>query len=92
MTDHRAKIKEELNKHKMACSKCEYRKDCDDLEYSSCAAALFFNKLAEARELNEEMIEPLVNCLALYYEHCKNDHQINYINETAKKLLKDYHV
>ena len=37
----------------------------------------------------QSIIEPLINCLALYYEYCKNDHKINNINETAKKLLEE---
>lgn len=36
----------------------------------------------------EQQNKQLLNCLKLYYTHCKNDHQINYINETAKKLLE----
>jgi len=34
----------------------------------------------------------LLDALKLYYEHCKNNHQINGINETAKKLLEDCNV
>lgn len=35
-----------------------------------------------------EKTSRLSDALLQYYNHCKNNHQINGINETAKKLIK----
>lgn len=75
----------EENFEKVKCSKCDRDGEYGVCMISGCYEGCYI-------EFLEEQNKQLIDCLKLYYDHCKNNHQINSINETAKKLLEDYNV
>jgi hypothetical protein len=68
------------------------RKELAGIRYENFGGHFIYSAVDDIITQEKFMIEPLINCLKLYYDHCKNDHQINGINETAKKLLGEYNV
>lgn len=64
----------------------------DHAEELTIATLLGYDKAKDKIKKLEEQNKQLLDALKLYYDHCKNNHQINSINETAKKLLEDYNV
>ena len=61
-------------------TKCESKSGC-----TSCEIDWYRNRLATS----EEKVKQLSEALKGYYEHSKNNHQVNGLNETAKELLNN---
>jgi abortive infection bacteriophage resistance protein len=82
-------IQEIITETKADCDECKLVEICNSyrlrIVHDMCAVSYLIDRLAAS----EEKVKQLSEALKGYYEHSKNNHQINGLNETAKELLNN---